>query len=145
MSENSLQVIDVFSKVLGLNTPHYFKHRKISRNPDVFTYDHSIDYKEDFDLVEGSFCNCGCKSAVYVKEEWTGDGYDTQLKTQIEHEKLPNQPKPTKEETQLQTDIIRTNIEEEKLGIIHGQRSCGEIPVPKLVFEDPVMLGVEEK
>jgi len=139
MSENQLQVIDVFSKVLGLTNPCFMRFSKRTRNPDVFTYDSSIDYKEDFDLVEDSFCGCGCKSAVYVQEHGYGeDGY-TELKTQIEYEQLPNQPKPTKEEIQLQTDIIRTNRKEEELGIIHKYQTCGEIPIPKLIVNEDIL------
>lgn len=125
------------SEVLGLNDNCFMRYSKRQRNPDVFTYDNSIDYKEDFELIEDSFCNCGCKSAVYTKEEWTGDGTETTIKTQVEYEKLPNTPKPTKEQVKLQTDIIRTNRKEEELGIVHGPRSCSEIPVPQLKFKIP--------
>ena len=97
----------------------------------------NLPYKEDYDLIEESFCDCGCKSAIYVKEEWTGDEYDTEFITQKEYEKIPNKPKPTPEQTKLQTDIIRADREEEKLGIIHGQRSCSVTPVPKLECRIP--------
>ena len=82
-----LQTIDVFSKVLGLDNHCFMIYSKRVRNPDVFTYDNSIDYKEDFSLIQDSFCDCGCKSAIYVQEEWNGDGYDTEFKTQVEYEK----------------------------------------------------------
>ena len=135
MSEDiqSLKIVNVLSEVLGMNDICFMRYTKIYRNPDVFTYDHSIYYKEDFGLIKESFCGCGCKSAIYTYEENTGDGGDTIIKTQVEYEELPNQPQPTKEQVKLQTDIIRANREEEVLGIIHGQRSCSEIPVPKLV------------
>ena len=133
-----LKTINFMSEVLGFDNPCFMRYTKRSRNPDVFTYDHSIDYKEDFGLIPESFCECGCKSAIYIKEEWTGDGYDTEFKTQVEYEELPNQPKPTKEQEKLQTDIIKTTRKEEELGIIHDQRSCSEIPIPKLEIRIPI-------
>jgi len=131
-----LKTIDVFSKVLGLDNHYFMRYSKRVRNPDVFTYDHSIDYKEDFSLITDSYCDCGCKTAIYVQEEWNGDGYDTEFKTQIEYEKLPNRPKHTKEQVKLQSDIIRTDRKEQELGIIHDQVSCNMIPVSKLVMNE---------
>ncbi len=127
---NPLQPLTILSDVLGLSDTCFMRFSKRTRNPDVFTYDHSIDYKEDFCLIQDSFCDCGCKSAIYVKEEWDGDSQTTEFKSQIEYEKLPDRPNPTKEQTKLQTDIIRANGEEEELGIIHNQSSCSEIPIP---------------
>lgn len=132
-----LNSLSIMSEVLGLKDVCFMRFSKRTRNPDVFTYDHSIDYKEDFELIPESFCDCGCKSTIYVKEEWTGDGYDTEHKTQVEYEALPNKPKPTKEQVKLQTDIIRADREEEKLGIVHGQESCNMMPVPKLELRLP--------
>lgn len=134
----SINTINVLNEVLGIGDDTCFmRHSKRTRNPDVFTYDSSRDYKEDFGLVQESFCDCGCKSAVYTKEQWTGDGYDTQVITQTEYEELPSKPKPTKEQIKLQTDIINADREETESGIIHGQKSCGYIPVPKLEFKIP--------
>ena len=136
---SGLQSINFMADVLGFTNPDYMRYSKRHRNPDVFSYDHSIDYKEDFGLIPESFCDCGCKSSIYTKEEWTGDGYDTEFKTQVEYEELPNQPKPTKEQIELQTDIIRTERKEEKLGIIHNQESCCMIPVPQLVLNEDLI------
>lgn len=135
--ESSVPSLNIMSEVLGLIDNCFMRYAKRMRNPDVFTYDNSIDYKEDFGLIQESFCDCGCKSAIYTKEEWTGDGTETTILTQIEYEELPNKPKPTKEQVKLQTDFLRANREEEKLGIIHGQRSCSMIPVPKLEARIP--------
>jgi len=140
MSENPtpLKTINISEQILGfLRTPHAMRFSKRTRNPDVFTYDHSIDYKEGYGLIEESFCDCGCKSSIYVKEKWNGEWNDIQTKTQVEWEALPNQPKPTKEQVKLQTDIILADREEEKLGIIHGQESCSMIPILKLVLRKP--------
>ena len=137
--ESSLKTINIMSEVLGLNNTCFMRYSKRHRNPDVFTYDHSIDYKEDYGLIQDSFCDCGCKSAVYIKEEWTGDGYDTEIKTQVEYEELPNTPKPTKDQVKLQTDIIRSERKEEELGIIHNQESCSMIPVPELVLNEKLI------
>lgn len=136
MNENieSLTQINFISEVLGVNDHCFMRFTKRVRNPDVFTYDHSIEYKEDFSLITDSYCDCGCKTAIYVKEEWNGDGYDTEFKTQTDYENLPNTPQPTSEQVKLSTDTIRANRKEEELGIIHGHQSCGEIPIPKLVF-----------
>lgn len=135
-----LKQINFVNDVLGItNSPCFMRFLKRVRNPDVFTYDHSIDYKEDFELIPESMCNCGCQTAVYVKEEWTGDGYDTEFKTQIEYEKLPNQPKPTKDHIKLQTEIILADHAETEAGIIHGQESCSMIPIPKLICRKPEM------
>ena len=136
-----LKQINFMTEVLGFSNPESYIMRftKRMRNPDVFTYNHSIEYKEDFYLIEGSFCNCGCKSAVYVKETGWGEESYTEFKTQIEYEKLPNQPKPTNEQIALQTEIILTNRLEEQLGILHGQESCTFIPLPKLIARIPEM------
>lgn len=135
-----LKQINFINDVLGItNSPCFMRFSKRTRNPDVFTYDHSIDYKEDFELIPESVCNCGCKTAVYVKEEWTGDGTDTEFKMQIEYDKLPNQPKPTKEQLLLQIEILAVDRLEELAEIIHGQESCTMVPVPKLKARIPEM------
>lgn len=141
MSVNTepLKQINFMSEVLGLNNHCFMRYSKRVRNPDVFTYDHSIDYKEDFSLITDSYCDCGCKTAIYVQEEWNGDGYDTEFKTQIDYEKLPNQPQPTPKQVKLQTDIIRADRKEQELGIIHNQASCSMIPIPKLVFNEDIL------
>jgi len=139
--EPGFQVLNVMSTVFGLDNTCYMRYSKRNRNPDTFTYNNSIDYKEDFELVDGSYCNCGCKSAVYTKEEGYGDDSYTEIITQPEYEKLPRKPQPTKEQVKLQTDIIRADREETELGIIHGQdmnnAACGMIPVPKLEYRIP--------
>lgn len=134
--DNPLQTLNVMNQILGLeDNPCIMRARKINRNPDRFHLTHFEDYKEDYELIEGSVCHCGCKTAIFIKEEWTGEYYDAEHITQIEYEKLPSQPKPTKAQQDLECEIIACNIKEEKLGIIHGQQSCNMIPVPKLVFD----------
>jgi len=126
--------LNLINEVLGLqNTCFMRKFGKRHRNPDVFTYNSSIDYKEDFSLIPESSCDCGCQSSIYIKEEWDGDHTYTEILLQKEYEKLPNIPKPTPEQIKLQTNIIRSDRQEEELGIIHNQKSCSMIPVPKLV------------
>ena len=132
---NCLKTLNILSDVLGLPDRSCFtRSYKITRNPDIFRYDASKDYKEDFELVDGSYCSCGCKTAVYVKEEWDGDSIYTEIITQSEYENLPDRPKPTKKQTKLEAEINTCIAKEKRVGIIHGHKSCGDIPVPKLKF-----------
>lgn len=137
----SLTQTHIMEDVLGINSPEFY-HRtlKISKNPDRFSYDSSLDYKEDFEVILESICNCGCKTTIYKKEEWTGDGVETDILTQKEWELLPNIPKPTKKDNNLQNEILKYEIQENNAGIIHNTsipNTCLMIPLPKLVFREP--------
>jgi len=142
---SGIDTLNIMNEVLGIENRNYFmiKSGRRHRNPDVFTFDSSIDYKEDYSLYPESSCDCGCNHAIYIKEEYDGDHTWTEIKSQKEWEALPNRPKPTPKQIKLQTEIMLADRAEEDVGIIHNQESCSMIPASSLKFNFLHKLGEE--